>query len=424
MPATVEPMNREIPMPQPRTGPLEGLKVLDMSRVLAGPWSGQLLADFGADVVKVEKPGVGDDTRGWGPPFLRDAGGSETSDAAYYMSANRAKRSITIDISSTDGQALVKRLAKCADILIENYKVGGLAKYGLDYEAMKAVNPRLIYCSITGFGQTGPYAKRAGYDLIAQGAGGIMSITGERDDRPGGGPQKVGVAVADLMTGMYATTAILAAVASRERTGEGQQIDVALLDTQVAWLANQAMNYLVGGTAPKRAGNEHQNIVPYGVFPTRDGHFILGIGNNGQFRKFCDAAGRSEIPDDPRFVTNTDRVKNRDVLIPLLNDITAGRTMDDWITTLEPLGVPCGPINTLDRVFDHPQIDARGMRVSVPHSLGVDVDYPGNPIKFSGTPVDYPRAAPLLGEDTDAVLRDWLDLDEGGIAALRDGGVV
>ena len=286
-------------MNQDRSGPLAGLKVLDLSRILAGPWAGQLLADFGADVVKVERPGVGDDTRGWGPPFLRDASGAETTDAAYYMSANRGKRSITLDFAAPEGQAVVKRLVECADVLIENYKVGGLAKYGLDYAALKEVNPRLIYCSITGFGQSGPYAHRTGYDLIAQAMGGIMSITGERDDLPGGGPQKVGVAAADLMTGMYAATAILAAFASRERTGRGQHIDLALLDTQVAWLANQAMNYLIGGEAPERAGNEHQNIVPYGVFPTRDGFFALAIGNNSQLRKFCDVAGHPEIPDDP-----------------------------------------------------------------------------------------------------------------------------
>ncbi len=416
-------MTQQIPMPQPRTGPLEGLKVLDLSRVLAGPWSAQLLGDFGADVVKVERPGTGDDTRGWGPPFLRDAAGAETADAAYFMSANRAKRSIALDLSAPQAQEIARRLAERADILIENYKVGGLAKYGLDYPTIRDINPHLIYCSITGFGQSGPYAARAGYDLIAQGAGGIMSITGERDDRPGGGPQKVGVAAADLMTGMYAATAILAALANRERTGRGQHIDIALLDTQVAWLANQAMNYLIGGTPPARAGNEHQNIVPYGVFPARDGHFVLGIGNNTQFRKFCAVAGRSEIPDDPRFATNTDRVQNREPLISMLNDITCRRTMDEWIAALEPEGVPCGPINTIDRVFAHPQIEARDMRVTIPHSLGIEVDYPANPIKFSETPVDYPRAAPLLDEDGDAVLRDWLDLDDAAIAALRENGL-
>ena len=410
-------------MPQPRTGPLEGLKVLDLSRVLAGPWCAQLLGDFGADVVKVERPGTGDDTRGWGPPFLRDAAGAETADAAYFMSANRAKRSIALDLSAPRAQEIARRLAERADILIENYKTGGLEKYGLDYPTIRDINPRLVYCSITGFGRSGPYAGRAGYDLIAQGAGGIMSITGERDDRPGGGPQKVGGAAADLMTGMYAAAAILAALASRARSGRGQHIDIALFDTQVAWLANQAMSYLIGGAAPARAGNEHQNIVPYGVFPARDGHFVLAIGNNGQFRKFCAVAGRPEIPDDARFATNTDRVRNRELLIATLNDITRRRTMDEWIAALDPVGVPCGPINRIDRVFAHPQIEARDMRVTIPHSLGIAVDYPGNPIKFSETPVDYPRAAPLLGEDGEAVLRDWLDLDDAAIAALRENGL-
>ncbi len=409
-------------MQQPRTGPLVGLKVLDMSRILAGPWAGQLLADFGADVVKVERPGSGDDTRAWGPPFLRDAEGSETTDAAYYMSANRGKRSITIDLAAAEGQAVVRRLAARADVLIENYKVGGLARYGLDYAALREVNPRLVYCSITGFGQTGPYARRTGYDLIAQAMGGIMSITGERDDLPGGGPQKVGVAAADLMTGMYASSAILAALASRERTGRGQHIDLALLDTQVAWLANQAMNYLIGGEAPARAGNEHQNIVPYGVFTARDGYFALAIGNNSQLRKFSEVAGRPEIADDPRFATNVARLQNRVALIALLNDITRERTMDEWSALLEPVGVPCGPINTLDRVFDNPQVQARGMKVSIPHGLGVEVDYPANPIRFSETPVDYPRAAPMLGEGSEGVLRDWLDLDEAAVQALRESG--
>ena len=410
-------------MQQQRSGPLAGLKVLDLSRILAGPWAGQLLADFGADVVKVERPRVGDDTRAWGPPFLRDTSGTETNDnAAYYMSANRGKRSITLDFAAPEGQAVVKRLVEHADALIENYKVGGLAKFGLDYAALREVNPRLIYCSITGFGQSGPYAHRTGYDLIAQAMGGIMSITGERDDLPGGGPQKVGVAAADLMTGMYAATAILAALASRERTGRGQHIDLALLDTQVAWLANQAMNYLIGGEAPERAGNEHQNMVPYGVFATRDGHFALAIGNNSQLRKFCDVAGHPEIPDDPRFATNVDRLRNRVELIATLNDITRQRTLDEWSALLEPVGVPCGPINSIDRVFDDPHVQARGMKVSIPHSLGVEVDYPANPIKFSETPVDYPRAAPMLGEDSDTVLRDWLDLDDAAVAALRESG--
>ena len=407
-----------------RTGPLTGLRVLDMSRVLAGPWSGQLMADFGADVVKVERPGVGDDTRGWGPPYLKDADGNETGEAAYYMSANRAKRSLTLDISTPEGQKICTDLAGRADVLLENYKTGGLAKYNLDYGSLKAHNPRLIYCSITGFGQTGPYATRAGYDMIIQAAGGFMSLTGERDDLPGGGPQKGGVAVSDLMTGMYATVAVLAALAWREKSGKGQYIDLALLDTQVSWLANQAMNYLVGGVVPKRAGNAHQNIVPYGVFPTRDGHIILGIGNNSQLTKFLEVAGRVELMEDERFTTNTLRVQHRDAVVAIIGGITAMRDLDDWLAALEPVGVPSGPINTLDRVFADPQINARGMRVKIPHALGVDVEYAGNPIKFSESPVDYPRAAPLLGEHTDEVLGEWLDLDADAIAALRQSGTV
>ena len=408
----------------PRTGPLSGLRVLDMSRVLAGPWSGQLLADFGADVVKVERPGVGDDTRGWGPPYLKDAAGNETGEAAYYMSANRAKRSLTLDISKPEGQETCAALAGHADILLENYKVGGLAKYGLDYDSLKASNPRLIYCSITGFGQTGPYAARAGYDMIIQGAGGFMSLTGERDDLPGGGPQKGGVAVADLMTGMYATVAVLAALAWREKSGAGQYIDLALLDTQVSWLANQAMNYLVGGEVPRRAGNAHQNIVPYGVFPARDGHMILGIGNNSQLTKFLEIAGRADLMQDERFTTNTLRVQHREAVVAIVGGITAMRDLDDWLAELQPAGVPCGPINTLDRVFDDPQIKARGMRVKIPHALGVDVEYAGNPIRFSDSPVDYPRAAPLLGEHSDEVLEEWLGLDDAAIAALRQSDAV
>ncbi|MBR45519.1 MAG: CoA transferase [Rhodospirillaceae bacterium] len=408
----------------PRTGPLAGLRVLDMSRVLAGPWSGQLLADFGADVVKVERPEVGDDTRGWGPPYLKDAAGEETREAAYYMSANRAKRSLTLDISKPEGQRVCADLAARADILLENYKVGGLAKYGLDFASLQARNPRLIYCSITGFGQTGPYAPRAGYDLIIQAAGGFMSLTGERDDLPGGGPQKGGVAVADLMTGMYATVAVLAALAWREKSGAGQHIDLALLDTQVSWLANQAMNYLVGGEVPGRAGNAHQNIVPYGVFPARDGHMILGIGNNSQLTKFLEIAGRPELMDDPRFKTNTLRVENREAVVAIISGITAMRDLDDWLAELEPAGVPSGPINTLDRVFADAHINARGMRVAIPHALGIVVEHAGNPIHFSGSPVDYPRAAPLLGEHTEEVLEEWLGLDGEAIATLRSDGVI
>ncbi len=403
----------------PRSGPLAGLRVLDMSRVLAGPWSGQLMADFGADVVKVERPGVGDDTRGWGPPYLKDSAGEESREAAYYMSANRAKRSLTLDISRPEGMKICAARAARADVLLENYKLGGLAKFNLDYDSLKERCPRLIYCSITGFGQTGPYAARAGYDMIIQGAGGFMSLTGERDDLPGGGPQKGGVAVSDLMTGMYATVAVLAALAWREKSGAGQHIDLALLDTQVSWLANQAMNYLVSGEVPRRAGNAHQNIVPYGTFPARDGHMILGIGNNTQLSKFLEIAGRPELIQDPRFKDNTTRVENREAVVAIIGGITAMRDLDDWLAELEPAGVPSGPINTLDRVFDDPQVLARGMRVKIPHALGVEVEHAGNPIRFSASPVDYPRAAPLLGEHTDEVLAEWLGLDAPAIAQLR-----
>ncbi|MDP6473273.1 MAG: CaiB/BaiF CoA-transferase family protein [Alphaproteobacteria bacterium] len=408
----------------PRSGPLAGLRVLDMSRVLAGPWSGQLMADFGADVVKVERPGVGDDTRGWGPPYLKDSTGEESREAAYYMSTNRAKRSLTLDISKPEGQEICAALAERADVLLENYKLGGLAKFNLDYDSLKERCPRLIYCSITGFGHTGPYAARAGYDMIIQGAGGFMSLTGERDDLPGGGPQKGGVAVSDLMTGMYATVAVLAALAWREKSGAGQHIDLALLDTQVSWLANQAMNYLVSGEVPRRAGNAHQNIVPYGTFPARDGHMILGIGNNTQLSKFLEIAGRAELMDDPRFKDNTVRVQNREAVVAIIGGITAMRDLDDWLAELEPAGVPSGPINTLDRVFDDPQVLARGMRVKIPHALGIEVEHAGNPIRFSASPVDYPRAAPLLGEHSDEVLAEWLGLDAPAIAALRRDGAV
>lgn len=406
-----------------RSGPLSHLKVLDMSRVLAGPWAGQLLADFGADVVKVERPNSGDDTRVWGPPFLKDSDGNESGDAAYFMSANRAKRSITLDLSSDKGQEVTKQLASKADILLENYKVGGLKKYGLDYENLSKDNKGLIYCSITGFGQTGPYAERAGYDLIIQAAGGLMSLTGIPDGQPGAGPQKVGVAVADLMTGMYAITSVLAALSWREKSGEGQHIDLALLDTQASWLANQAMNYLIGGAPPERFGNEHVNIVPYGVFPTKDGHMILGIGNNGQFKKFLDIAGSPELLNHPKFADNRSRVANREFVNKTLSNLTIKRAMNEWIADLEKIGVPCGPINTLDKVFSDPQILSRDMKVSIPHASGNSIDYPGNPIKFSKTPVDYPAAAPLLGAHTTDVLKEWLGYDNDQISTLSRLGI-
>ncbi len=408
----------------PRVGALAHLRVLDLSRVLAGPWSGQIFADLGADVVKVERPGVGDDTRTWGPPFLKRPDGSETREAAYYLSTNRGKRSITVDFTREEGQALVRRLAAEADVLLENYKAGSLNKFGLDYETLQPLNPRLVYCSITGYGQTGPYADHAGYDLIVEAMGGFMSLTGERDDRPGGGPQKAGVAVADLMTGMYSTVAVLAALLSRGLTGKGQHLDMCLMDCQVAWLANQSANYLIGGVIPERVGNAHPNIVPYGTYPASDGFIVLGIGNEGQFRKFLEVAGRPEIADDPRFLTNRDRVANRTILEPMLEAITRRRTMDEWIVPLDAVGVPAGPINTLDRVFADPQVKAREMVVEVMHSLGFPVPSVASPIKMSGTPVQYRNAAPLLGEHTKEVLNEWLGLADGEIEALKKAGVV
>ena len=387
---------------------LSGLRVLDLSRVLAGPWAGQMLADLGADVVKVERPGAGDDTRAWGPPYLRDGDGRDTSEAAYFLSANRNKRSITIDFTQPAGQQQVRELVQRADVLIENFKVGGLAAYGLDYASLQALNPRLIYCSVTGFGQQGPYAKRAGYDFMIQAMGGLMSITGKADGEEGAGPVKVGVALTDILTGLYASNAILAALAERERSGLGQYIDLALLDVQVACLGNQALNYLTTGVPPKRLGNAHPNIVPYQDFPTADGDFILTVGNDGQFRKFCEVAGRPEWATVARFATNSARVANRDELIPLIRQVTVFRTTAEWIAALEQAGVPCGPINDLAQVFADPQVQARGTRIRMAHPLAGEVDLVANPIRLSRTPVDYRRPPPLLGEHNTEVLTDWL----------------
>ena len=405
-------------------GALSHLRVLDLSRVLAGPWSGQILADLGADVIKVERPDSGDDTRAWGPPFLRDARGENTSEAAYYLSANRNKRSVTIDFTQPEGQRLVRELAAKSDIVIENFKVGGLASYGLDYERLKAVNPRLIYCSITGFGQTGPYAKRAGYDFMIQGLGGLMSLTGRPEDEQGAGPMKVGVALTDILTGLYSTVAILAALAHRDQSGEGQHIDMALLDVQVACLANQAMNYLTTGTPPKRLGNAHPNIVPYQDFPTADGDFILTVGNDGQFRKFAEVAGQPQWADDPRFATNKQRVAHRAELIPLIRQATVFKTTAEWVAELERAGVPCGPINDLAQMFQDPQVVARGLKVDVPHPLAGSVPQVASPIRLSETPVEYRRAPPLLGEHTEAVLMDVLGLDAAAVQVLRSAGVL
>jgi len=406
------------------TGPLSHLKVLDLSRVLAGPWTGQNLADLGAEVIKVERPGVGDDTRHWGPPFLTDKTGAPTGEAAYFLCANRGKKSIAIDLACKQGQALVRRLAAGSDILIENFKVGGLARYGLDYDSLSAAVPGLIYCSITGFGQTGPYRDRAGYDFMIQGLGGLMSVTGERDDKPGGGPQKVGVAIADIMTGQYATIAILAALAERERTGKGQHIDMALLDCQVAMLANQNMNYLVSGQPPGRMGNAHPNIAPYQAFATADGHVILAVGNDRQFARFCAVAGRPELARDVRFARPRTRVENRAALIDIITPIMAARASADWLAALEEAGVPCGPINTLEQVFEDEQVIHRGLRREVPHALAGAVPQVANPIRLGGVPLDHDVGPPALGEHTNAVLHDQLGLDEGEIAALRQAGVV
>lgn len=404
--------------------PLEGVRVLDLSRVLAGPWATQVLADFGADVIKVERPGSGDDTRAWGPPFVDDADGSPTGESAYYLGANRGKRSVAIDFTSADGQRLIRELARHCDVLVENYKVGGLARYGLDHASLKAVNPKLVYCSITGFGQSGPYAQRAGYDAAIQAIGGLMSITGEPEGSPGGVPQKVGVAATDLMTGMYAVAAILAALRHAERSGEGQHIDLALLDTQVAWLANQAMNYLVGGMVPQRQGSAHPNIVPYQVLPAADGYFMLAVGNDGQFARLCSVIGDPELAADPRFATNAARVAHRAELIDHLERRLASRPAAEWLDELEQATVPCAPVNSIDQVFQDPQVQARGLRIDLPHPSAGHVPGVANPVRFSATPVSYGAAAPQLGQHTHEVLREVLGLDDAQLVALGEEGVV
>jgi crotonobetainyl-CoA:carnitine CoA-transferase CaiB-like acyl-CoA transferase len=406
----------------PTRGALSGVRVLDLSRVLAGPWCGQILADLGADVIKIERPGVGDDTRSWGPPYLKDQNGADTQESAYFLGANRGKRSVTLDIAQPEGQGLARRLALRSDVLIENYKAGDLMRYNLGYEQLRAEHPGLIYCSITGFGQTGPMRNVAGYDFIIQAMGGLMSVTGERDDLPGGGPQKVGVAVADITTGMYATVAILAALIARGQSGVGQYIDMALLDTQVSMIANMNMNYLVTGRAPKRFGNAHANIVPYQVFDAADGQFVLAVGNDGQFAKFCEAAGCT-FHRDPRFAKNADRVRHREVLVPLLADVLRRRPVSAWVELLEPLGVPVGPINTLAQVFEHPQVQSRGMRFELPHALAGAVPMVASPMRMSGTPVSYRAAPPTLGQHTDEVLRE-LGVEDAELTALRDARVV
>jgi formyl-CoA transferase len=405
-------------------GPLTHIRVLDLTRVLAGPWCAQNLADLGAEVIKVERPKKGDDSRAFGPPWLKDENGNDTTEAGYFLCANRGKKSITIDIASSGGAALVKELAKRADVFLENFKVGDLASKGLGYEDLKAINPGIIYCSITGFGQTGPYAPKPGYDFMIQGMGGFMSVTGERDHKPGGGPQRAGVPVVDIMTGMYSTIAVCAAIANRERTGKGQHIDMALLDTQVGFLANQGANYLVTGEPPVRLGNTHPNIVPYQSVPTKDGAIILACGNDNLFKKLCDLLGQPALKTDPRFATNAARVTNRDTLDPILDELMRQRTTAEWVPALEAAGVPCGPINTLKEVFDDPHVQARGLRVEIPHPTAGKVPLVRSPMRFSETPVEYETPPPLLGQHTDEVLGSVLGKSPAEIAELKRAGTV
>ncbi|WP_412778126.1 CaiB/BaiF CoA transferase family protein [Thalassospira lucentensis] len=406
------------------TGALSGIRVLDLSRVLAGPWASQTLADLGAEVIKIERPGAGDDTRGWGPPFAKDEAGNDTTEAAYYLTANRGKKSLTVDITKPEGQEIVRNLAAQSDVVLENFKVGGLAKYGLDYTSLAKINPKLVYCSITGFGQDGPYKDRPGYDFMIQGMGGLMSITGAPDEAPGGQPMKVGVAVADIFTGLYATIGILSALRHRDATGEGQHIDLALLDVQTAVLANQAMNYLTTGVAPGRLGNAHPNIVPYEAFPSADGYLILAVGNDSQFKSFCEVAGLNDLPADTRYATNRSRVANRETLVPMIRRAMVTKTTDEWIGVLEKANVPCGPINTLDRVFDNPQVQHRGMIRYLDHPVAGKVPTVANPIKFSKTPISGETAAPMLGQHSDEILRKVADLSDEQIEKLRSAGII
>ncbi|UCD68551.1 MAG: CoA transferase [Betaproteobacteria bacterium] len=407
-----------------REGALSHIRVLDLSRILAGPWAAQMLGDLGAEIIKVERPGVGDDTRGWGPPYVKDVNGNDTTDSTYCLSANRNKKSVTIDFTRPEGQKLVRALAARCDIVIENFKVDGLRKYGLDYESLSRMNPALIYCSITGFGQTGPYATRAGYDFLIQGLGGLMSFTGRPDDEPGGGPMKVGVALTDIITGMYSATAILAALTFRAETGIGQYIDMALLDVQVGVLSNQAMNYLHTGALPERMGNAHPNVVPYQDFHTNDGYVIIAVGNDTQFARLAQALGKPEWASDPQFSTNAQRVINRGILIDQMNEITATRRTDEWVALLEDAGVPCGPINDLEHVFKDPQVVARRMQISMQHPKYGDVPLVANPMRLSETPVQYRSAPPALGEHTNEVLTGLLDIDSERLSELRRDNIV
>lgn len=404
------------------SGALSKLRVLDLSRILAGPWASQTLGDLGADVIKIERPKSGDDTRSWGPPFLDHK--AKTGDAAYYLCANRNKQSVAIDITTPDGQHLIRELARKSDVLIENFKCGNLAKYGLDYASLKAVNPQLIYCSITGFGQTGPYAHRPGYDFLMQGMSGLMSLSGHPEGLPGSGPMKVGVALTDILTGLYASTAILAAVQAREHTGQGQYIDLGLLDVGVACLANQSMNYFYGEAIPSRMGNGHPNTAPYQDFPTKDGHMILAIGNDQQFERFCLAVGRTKWAKDPRFMENSARLAHRESLIPKIQQLTRTRTTKEWIDLLDKAAVPCGPINTVADVFTDEQVQARGMQISMKHSTQGNIPLVASPIRMSDTPVQYRFAPPTLGQDTQRVLHQILHIPEQQIQALLKDGVI
>jgi crotonobetainyl-CoA:carnitine CoA-transferase CaiB-like acyl-CoA transferase len=403
---------------------LDGIRVLDLTRVLAGPWATQNLADLGAEVIKIEKPGQGDDTRRWGPPFLADRHGKDTRDAAYYLACNRAKKSVTLDISKPEGRAIARELALASDVLVENFKVGDLARHGLDHETLARDNPRLVYCSITGFGQDGPYRDRPGYDFMIQGLGGLMSVTGERDDLPGGGPQKVGVAVSDLFTGMYATSAILGALLHRERRGVGQYIDMALLDVEVAMLANLSSSYFVSGNAPQRMGNAHQNIVPYHVFRARDEFLIVAVGNDTQFASFCAVIGAPEWATDARFSTNPERVRHRELLVGMISERLRAKSAREWLALLEAAGVPCGPINDLAQVFADPQVRHRGMEVRAPHPAAGEVRMVANPMKFSATPIAHDTPPPTLGQHTDEVLGAVLGMDVARIQTLRERGVI
>ena len=406
------------------TGALSHLRVLDLSRVLAGPWSSQLLADMGADVIKIERPGSGDDTRGWGPPYLKDEAGNDTTEAAYYLAANRGKKSLTLNIAKEEAQEIIRQLIKETDVFIENYKVGDMARYGLNYEALKQINPRLVYCSITGFGQTGPMADVVGYDFIVQGLGGLMSITGERDDFPGGGPQKVGIAAADIMTGLYASIAILAAIEHRHISGAGQYIDMALLDVQVATLANMNLNYLCSGKVPHRQGNAHANIVPYQVFKASDNDIIIAVGNDSQFVKLCKVLGCPEYAADDRYAINANRVRHREELLPLLQIRLATRSVEEWLNLLQPEGVPCGPVNSIAQTFENPQVVHRKMQIDLPHPLAGTVPSIANPIKFSGTPIHYQGAPPTLGQHSHDILQRYVGLSDAQITVLKGKGVV